>query len=86
MKGLTGLRVAAISALVGVSDALRAAGGTGIYGLRVAHNEAPRRRESATKSPGVSQWAYPNGPGWSVAQVKRMALKKRNQAKHRRQS
>jgi len=82
MKGLTGLRVAAIAALAGVSGALRVVDGTGSYGLRDVH-EAPRRRESATKSPDVTQWTYPNGPGWSVAQVKRAAAKARNRAKHR---
>jgi hypothetical protein len=28
--------------------------------------------------------SYPNGPGWSIRQVKRMAKKKRNVAKNRR--
>lgn len=28
--------------------------------------------------------SYPNGPGWTQAQVQRMARKKRNQAKNRR--
>lgn len=29
-------------------------------------------------------WSYRRGPGWTVAQVKRMAKKRRNQIKNRR--
>ena len=82
MKGLAGLRVAAIAALAGVGGLAGNTAYTVSNGLRAAR-EAPSRRESATKSPDVTQWTYPNGPGWSVAQVKRDAVKARNRAKHR---
>jgi len=29
-------------------------------------------------------WNYQNGPGWTAAQVKRMAKKRRNQQRHKR--
>ena len=32
---------------------------------------------------GDSHWGYRNGPGWSIAQVKRMARKRRNQQRHK---
>lgn len=38
---------------------------------------------SSTISPD-SPYGYPNGPGWSAAHVKRMALKKRNRARNKR--
>ena len=31
----------------------------------------------------IPPWSYPDGPGWTVAQVKRMAKKKRDRARHR---
>lgn len=40
-----------------------------------------RRRRGALH---VSEWGYPSGPGWTHAQVKRMAKKRRNQIRHRR--
>ena len=42
------------------------------------------RRESRTKSPPLGQRYRRRGPGWTHAQVKRMARKKRNQARNRR--
>lgn len=45
------------------------------------------RRTKAMKSGGYSfstgQWNHPARDGWSVATGKRMAKKKRNQARHR---
>lgn len=32
----------------------------------------------------ASYWNYRTGPGWSVAQIKRMAKKARNQKRHRK--
>ena len=41
------------------------------------------RRASSTHSAQVSAWGYASGPGWSVAQVKRMATKRRNRARNK---
>lgn len=46
---------------------------------------APRRAPQTIPTRryyGIS-FSYPNGPGWTVAQVKRMAKKAKNRAKHR---
>lgn len=46
---------------------------------------APKtRRESRTRNPLGGLRAGKRGPGWTVAQVKRMARKARNQARNRR--
>lgn len=36
------------------------------------------------KTPSTWTWGYTNGPGWSHAQVKRMAKKRRNVMRNRR--
>lgn len=45
-----------------------------------------RAAERAVFSRYYRPWfiRYPQGPGWTIAQVKRMARKKRNQARNRR--
>lgn len=49
-----------------------------------ARQEAPRPQHIPTRRYYGYSFGYPNGPGWTVAQVKRMAKKRRNQLKHRR--
>lgn len=41
-------------------------------------------RRATDSNNGIWRPSYPQGPGWTVAQVKRMAKKKRNQARNRR--
>ena len=43
--------------------------------------DAPR--PSTTQSASVSAYGYARGPGWSAAQVKRMAKKRRNQNRNK---
>lgn len=45
---------------------------------------ARRRMEIPTESGYGYGWNYRRGPGWTVAQVKRMAKKRRNQIRNRR--
>lgn len=52
--------------------------------FHVAARATAPARKSLGGSVFISAWNYPSGPGWSVAQVKRMAKKRRNQARHRR--
>ena len=40
---------------------------------------------SRSSSADVSESGYQNGPGWTVAQVKRMAKKRRNQNRNKRE-
>lgn len=65
------------------------AGLAGSMALPIERNEslavAPRRQPQTIPTRryyGIG-FNYPNGPGWTVAQVKRMAKKARNRAKHR---
>lgn len=50
------------------------------------HQLQPRRTKamkSGEFSYATGQWSYPARDGWSVATGKRMAKKRRNQARHR---
>lgn len=47
-----------------------------------AESKAARLMHRAATS--GTKHSYPNGPGWTVAQVQRMARKKRNVARNRR--
>ena len=76
-----------------IASGLTASIGSAITGqneLMVKHGYAqPRlappatRRGSRTQS-AESPFGYPSGPGWTAAQVKRMAKKRRNQNRNRK--
>jgi len=78
---------------VAIAAGLSASMGSVLAGqseLGLVHSvSAPRlappatRRASSTHSAYVSPWGYASGPGWSCAQVKRMAKKRRNQARNK---
>ena len=86
MRGRSILMGAAM-ALGFAAAALPAAAAVGLGGpaipMRAAATPTANRRIS-TRSPWAALHRYPNGPGWTYAQVKRMARKKRNQARNRR--
>lgn len=49
-----------------------------------ARQEAPRPQHIPTRRYYGYSFGYPNGQGWTVAQVKGMAKKRRNKLRHRR--
>ena len=70
--------------LSGAAAALAAAAASGWHGTRFGGvgNILDRYLTKAVRAETGST-NYRTGPGWSVAQVKRMAKKARNRAKHR---
>lgn len=83
-QSLRGLLAAATIAAMG---ALAPGGvGVGMPGSTVVSPRAtPSKRQKRFGDGALNAaFRYPNGPGWTVAQVKRMAKKKRNVAKNRR--
>lgn len=83
------LNLRSILAASALSMAAAAApGGLGV-GMASSSVVAPRQNPSKRQrryGDGAlrATHSYPNGPGWGIAKVKRMAKKKRNQAKNRR--
>ena len=75
------MRMAALAAIAGLGNAI----GAPLAGTNGARPGVilPTSERSTTVSPYVSQWGYANGPGWSAAHVKRMALKRRNRARNK---
>lgn len=57
-------------------------------GLPTPSVQVQRRRTKAVTSGGynftIGEFNYPTGPGWSNRQVKRMATKRRNQARNKK--
>ena len=57
-------------------------------GLPTPSVQVHRRRTKAVTSGGynftIGKFNYPDGPGWSNRQVKRMATKRRNQARNKK--
>lgn len=87
MRGnLRGLLAAAALGVAAASGASPAGLGLGAPSSTVqapsGKHERQRRNTRSPTSNDVSR--YPNGPGWTQAQVQRMARKKRNQARNRR--
>ena len=83
------LNLRSILAAAALSMAAAAApGGLGV-GMPGSSVVAPRRNASKRQrrygDGGLrASHSYPNGPGWGIAKVKRMAKKKRNVIKNRR--
>jgi hypothetical protein len=71
--------------LASVIAALQSAGHAVVAAADFQSISAPAtRRESVTVSPAVGAYGYARGPGWTCAQVKRMATKRRNRARNKR--
>jgi len=79
MRKSIGLAVAAMMASVGMAMPVQ----QGVLQERVTVTSTVRQRKG-TGFASVSYWNYSSGPGWTVAQVKRMAKKRRNQQRHRK--
>ena len=65
-----------IGALASISPAGNFAASTTSRSIAAVPNKTRKFGQPAS-------FGYPNGPGWSVAQVKRMAQKRRNKARHK---
>ena len=72
---IAGALQGSVGAAMAGQSSIQAAGQT------IAQRDAPR--PSATQSPSVSAYGYSRGPGWSAAQVKRMATKRRNRSRNK---
>jgi hypothetical protein len=74
------------SLLAAVAAALGSVSGVGAIALTpTSRAVAADRRENhiSTASPESSVWNYPTGPGWTVAQVRRMAQKRINKNRNK---
>ena len=69
-----------------VAALLGAGAGNFMPAMPVANSIERRVLAEKLSGKGYGQWAfgYSRGPGWTAAQVKRMAKKRRNQQRHKR--
>lgn len=81
-----GLILAAAAAFVGLGAAASPGGlGVGAPSTSIVSPQlAAARRESRTRNLRAGDRFCKPGPGWTQAQVQRMARKKRNQARNRK--
>lgn len=85
MSGLTrGAMIGAMAALAQSGIGAVAAVGNNLF-VQPRQIHAGDYQTKSLLNTGDSPWGYRNGPGWSVAQVKRMAKKHLNQRRHKRQ-
>lgn len=82
-KNILGLAVAAGLAM-SMGSALAGQQSLAIKSTYQATKLAPPATKQASRTHSAySPYGYTNGPGWSAAQVKRMARKSRNQRRNR---
>lgn len=81
----SGLILAAAAAFLGLGAAASSGLGVGAPSLPIVGGMTQRERRDSRTKQATSSWVYrKGGPGWTHAQVQRMARKRKNQARNRK--